>query len=477
MNAPHPSTGLPSAASYDLIVIGGGPAGLGAASIGARAGLSTLVVDENPTPGGQIYRAATTSPLKDQSLLGPEYARGAELVAEARASGAEIVSGATVWSLDRDRLVGISKGGASRLVTGKRVIIATGALERPFPIPGWTLPGVLTVGAGQTVLKSSGLVPQGRVAIAGQGPLIWLYAAQILRAGGALKAILDTSERTNLFAALPHALDFLLSPYALKGLKLMREVKAKVRVIKGVTRLEARGEGKLAELAYEAGGRPGVLALDVLLLHQGVVPHVNLAMAADIKHIWDEVQLCFRPVLDEDGGTSVEGIAIAGDGAGIAGGEAAYERGRLAALAAVRALAPDRLGGLPQRAAVVAALARVTRGRAFLDRLFQPAKAFRVPADETIVCRCEEVSTGDIRQSVNVGATGPNQMKAYRRCGMGPCQGRLCGLTVTEVIADARGKTPAEIGYYRLRAPVKPVSLAEIASIPVDETAVKAVVR
>lgn len=477
MSASAEAAGLPRDARYDLIVIGGGPAGLAAASIGARAGLSTLLLDENPSPGGQVYRAAASTPLTDRGLLGPDYGRGAELIAEARASGAEIVSAATVWSLDRDRLVGVSRLGQSRLVTARRVIIASGALERPFPIPGWTLPGVMTVGAGQTVLKSSGLVPQGRVAIAGQGPLIWLYAAQVLRAGGRIEAILDTSERGNLVAALPHVLDFLRSPYALKGLKLVREVKARVRVIKGVTKLEARGDGQLAELAYTAGGRDGVLPLDLLLLHQGVVPHVNLAMAADIKHVWDETQLCFRPVLDEDGGTSVEGIAIAGDGAGIAGAEAAHERGRLAALAAVKALAPDRLAGLPSRAEVAAVLARVTRGRAFIDRMFQPSKAFRIPADETIVCRCEEVTAGDIRQSVSVGATGPNQMKAYRRCGMGPCQGRLCGLTVTEVIAEARGKTPAEIGYYRLRAPVKPVSLAEIASIPADDEAVRAVVR
>lgn len=469
--------GQPARHAYDVIVIGAGPAGMAAATVAARAGLSTLLLDENPVPGGQVYRAATTSPLADSGILGPEFAHGAKLAAALAESGAEVVQGATVWSLDRDRVVGVSRAGASRLLKAGRVILATGALERPFPIPGWTLPGVMTVGSAQTVLKSSGLVPTGTIALAGQGPLLWLLAAQVLRAGGSIRAILDTTPRSNYLAALPHALGFLASPYAFKGLRLIREVKAKVRVIRGVTKLEARGDGALSEVAFEAGGKVQTLALDGLFLHQGVVPHVNLAMAAGVAHEWDGVQHCFRPVLGAGGTTSVEGILIAGDGAGIAGAEAAFERGRLAAIAAVKALKPDA-AGLPSEEEVEAALARATRGRVFLDRLFQPQKEFRIPADDdTIVCRCEEVTAGQIRQSIAVGATGPNQLKAYRRCGMGPCQGRLCGLTVTELMADERGKTPEEIGYYRLRAPVKPVSLAEIASIPQDDEAVSAVVR
>ena len=470
--------GQPARHAYDVIVIGAGPAGMAAATVAARAGLSTLLLDENPVPGGQVYRAATTSPLAGSGILGPEFAHGAKLAAAVAESGAEVVQGATVWSLDRDRVVGVSRGGASRLLKAGRVILATGALERPFPIPGWTLPGVMTVGAAQTVLKSSGMVPSGNIALAGQGPLLWLLAAQVLRAGGSIRAILDTTPRANYLAALPHALGFLASPYALKGLKLIREVRAKVRVIRGVTKLQARGEGALSEVAFEAEGKTQTLALDGLLLHQGVVPHVNLAMAAGVAHEWDGAQHCFRPVLGAGGATSVDGILIAGDGAGIAGAEAAFERGRLASIAAVKALAPDAVSRLPSETEVEAALARASRGRAFLDRLFQPQKEFRIPADDdTIVCRCEEVTAGQIRQSIAVGATGPNQLKAYRRCGMGPCQGRLCGLTVTELMADERGKTPEEIGYYRLRAPVKPVSLAEIASIPQDDSAVSAVVR
>lgn len=464
------------ASFYDLVVVGAGPAGMAAATLAAQAGLSTLLLDENAAPGGQIYRAATTTPLRDASILGPDHAQGAALVAALRASGAEHRAGATVWSLDRDLTLGVSVGGTARMIAARRVIVATGALERPFPIPGWTLPGVMSVGAAQTLLKASAMIPQGRVALAGTGPLLWLYAAQLKRAGGRLAAILDTTPRANWRNAARHVADFLRSPYAVKGLRLMREARAGTRVISGVGALEAYGEGRLEGLRYVAGGKQGDLALDALLLHQGVVPNVNLAMAAGVAHRWDEAQACFVPILDEAGQTSLPGVLIAGDGAGIGGAEAAALRGRLAARAVVQALKPG--AATPEAAGLAKALAQAMRGRAFLDALFLPSKAFRSPArDDVIVCRCEEVTAGEVREAVAIGATGPNQLKAYRRAGMGPCQGRMCGLTVVELIAEARGLPPQEIGYYRLRPPVKPVTLDEIASIPRDAAAVAAVER
>jgi bacterioferritin-associated ferredoxin len=122
-------------------------------------------------------------------------------------------------------------------------------------------------------------------------------------------------------------------------------------------------------------------------------------------------------------------------------------------------------------------LRRFERGRAFLDLIFRPRPQFRRPRGQTLVCRCEEVRSSQIIDTVALGAPGPNQMKAFLRCGMGPCQGRFCGLTVTELMAQARGVTPEEIGYYRLRPPVKPITLAELAGLPTNDAAVQAVVR
>jgi octopine oxidase subunit A len=469
--------GTPRRDSYDVVVIGAGPAGLAAAATAAEAGLSTLLLDENAGPGGQVWRAITSTPVTERDRLGADYWAGADHVQAMRSSGAEIIERATVWSLDRHLEVGVSVGGVSFFVKARRVILATGALERPFPIPGWTLPGVMTAGAAQTMLKSSGLVPDGRTVIAGQGPLLWLLAAQILRLGGSIDRILDTTERRNYLAALPHAFAFVTSPYFAKGLAMMKEVRAKVPMVSGVSELAAAGDGRLATVTYVAGGRRETIPAELLLLHQGVVPNVNLAMAAGIEHRWDDLQLCWSPVLDRDGSTSVEGIAIAGDGAGIGGAGAAIVRGRIAARAAVEALAPAAAAKLAPMSTFRTSLAQAERGRAFLDTLFRPAPQFRIPSGDTIVCRCEEVSAKDILDAVAIGATGPNQLKAYRRTGMGPCQGRLCGLTVTELMAQARGKTPQEIGYYRLRAPVKPITLAELAAVPKTEADIQAVVR
>ena len=470
-------TTTPKRDAYDVVVIGAGPAGLAASATTAQAGLSTLLLDENAGPGGQVWRAIASTPVTKRDDLGADYWAGTELVQAAQASGAEIIQGATVWSLDRRLEIGVSAGGVSAFVTARRVILATGALERPFPIPGWTLPGVMTAGAAQTMLKSSGLVPDARTVIAGQGPLLWLLAAQILRLGGRIDCILDTTERGNYLAALPYALDFVTSPYFAKGLAMMREVKAKVRVVTGVSELAASGEGQLASVTYVARGHRETIPADLLLLHQGVVPNVNLAMAAGVEHRWDDRQLCWSPLTDTDGNTSIEGIAIAGDGAGIGGAAVAVLRGRIAARAAVESLAPTAIAKLDAENVVRTALAQAERGRSFLDVLFHPAPQFRIPSGNTIVCRCEEVTAQDVLDSVAIGATGPNQLKAYRRTGMGPCQGRLCGLTVTELMAQARGKSPQEIGYSRLRAPVKPITLAELAAGPKTEDDVKAVER
>jgi NADPH-dependent 2,4-dienoyl-CoA reductase/sulfur reductase-like enzyme len=458
------------APSYDLVVIGGGPAGLAAASTAARAGLATVLFDENPGVGGQIYRGITANPVRNRAILGEEYWAGSALASEARASGALIVNGATVWSLDRTLTVGVSIAGQARMLTAKRVIIATGSLERPVPIPGWTLPGVMTAGGAQTLLKAQGLVPTGRTVMAGNGPLLWLLAAQILRAGGKIEAILDTSTRRNWLRAAMFLPDFLLSPYFKKGLALLREVKAKVDVI-AVGTVAAVGTDKLKEVVADSHRIPA----DLLLLHQGVVPNVNLAIAAGVAHRWNNRQLCFVPVLDRDFLSSVPGIAVAGDGAGIAGGTAAAERGRIAAIAAVRALKPDAKIADPQTARQ--RLQREEMGRAFLDELYRPVAALRQPEGDTIVCRCEEVTAQQIRETARMGCEGPNQMKAFLRCGMGPCQGRLCGLTVTELIAEERGTTPEQVGYYRLRPPVKPITLGELASLPISEAERKAVER
>jgi NADPH-dependent 2,4-dienoyl-CoA reductase/sulfur reductase-like enzyme len=470
--------GIMSRDNYDVAVIGAGPAGLAAATVAARAGLITVLVDEQASPGGQIYRAISDTPLVPGKILGNDYWSGRKLVEDFHASGVEYIPNTTVFSITRGREIGISSGGAAQLATARRIIIATGALERPFPVPGWTLPGVMTVGAAQILLKSCGLVPTGRTVLAGCGPLLWLLAWQYLQAGVRVAAILDTTARENFAAAARHLPSFAVSRYFATGLKLIATVRRHVRVVTGVRDLAIAGDGRVEHVRYWRLRGEERLPVDTMLLHHGVVPNVNLAMSVGIEHRFDVTQLAFVPVVDAFGATAVEGIAIAGDGAGIGGAWSAEARGQLAATAAVRALRPASVStALSEERAALARLQRLDRGRRFVDLLYRPAAHFRRPTGDTIVCRCEEVTAREIVETVALGCLGPNQAKSFVRCGMGPCQGRLCGLTVSELIAQARGVEPEEVGYYRLRPPVKPITLKELAGLPKTQAAVNAVVR
>ena len=333
----------------------------------------------------------------------------------------------------------------------------------------------MTAGAGQILLKSSGLVPRADGA-RGMWSAFMATRIPISERWRFVCAILDTTPPGNGAKAFAHAWPFLCSPYIAKGLRLLSQVKRRVRVIHRVTSLSAIGADKLEYVAYRRDdGAETLLPATTLFLHQGVVPNVNLAMAIGIEHSGTRCNCAGIPWSTVGVAPRSPASPIAGDGAGIAGARVAEQRGVLAAIAAVRALAPA--SALPDEGKARALLAKYTRGRTFLDVFYQPGKQFRVPKGDTIVCRCEEVTAQQIVETVALGCPGPNQMKSFLRCGMGPCQGRLCGLTVTEIMAEARGVPPQEIGYYRLRPPVKPITVAELAALPKSEAAVKAVER
>ena len=458
----------------DLAIVGAGPAGLAAATTAAEHGLNAVVFDEQAEPGGQIYRgiesvaAARNAHL---AVLGPDYAAGLELVKRFRASGAEYVPQAAVWQIDAGRNVYYRSRGDVRIINAKQILIATGAMERPLPVPGWTLPGVMTCGAAQTLLKSTGAVPAGRFVLAGSGPLLLLIATQLLRAGVQPAAILET--RPNYRAALPHLPRFIATPgYLRKGLAMLAQLrKAGVPFKRGVRQMRILGDERAREIEYEWRGRRERCAVDLVLLHQGIVPNANLALSLRCEHEWNERQRSFRPRLDAWGNSTVPGVLIAGDSGGIIGAKAAELSGRIAALSA--ACSAGRIG-LDVRDRLARPLRRTLAHhlvvRPFLDAFYRPRQETVAPRDDdTVVCRCEEIRAGEIRRLVTgQGCPGPNQMKSFVRCGMGPCQGRLCGLTVVELIAECRDVSPAEVGYYRIRPPVKPVTVGELAGLDLD---------
>jgi NADPH-dependent 2,4-dienoyl-CoA reductase/sulfur reductase-like enzyme len=452
--------------TVELAIIGAGPAGLAAAALAAELGLETVLIDEQAAPGGQIYRAIER--VEPGTPLGPDYLAGRPLVAALRASHVDYRPGTTLWHADPEGALFLETVGRTETMTARRILLATGALERPVPIPGWTLPGVMTAGAAQILLKSAGLVPEGRVVLAGQGPLLYLVAAQLARAGAAPVALFETAPIENYLAAMrPFGGLGAGRRLLIKGLGLISAIRhAGVPIRRGVRGLGAVGQSRLERIVWQGGE----LAADYLLLHEGVIPNVQASLALQLRHEWDEAQLCWRPSLDAWGQTSLPNVAIAGDGGGISGAGAAALSGRLAALDAAMWLGRIGAAERDRRAAPIRlALDHERASRRFLDRLYRPAPSVMVPAeDEVIACRCEEVSVGQIRRAARLGAQGPNQIKAFTRCGMGPCQGRICGPLVAAITADVLRKPIAEIGTWRPRAPFKPITVGALADLTPD---------
>lgn len=465
--------------NYELLIVGAGPAGLACAASAAESGVDVAVIDEQKQPGGQIYRniGAVSAPLAD--LLGKDYTRGYELLERFQNSGAQAIQDASVWYLDEQLQTGILVDGESYFIDSQQLLLAGGAQERPMPIPGWQLPGVMTAGAGQTLLKSAAMLPEDGVVLAGNGPLLLLLAWQYLNAGVCIQALIDTTPKgifNKALAKLPKA--WAASDYLLKGLQLKAAIKrAGVPVYKHASNLHIHGKTAIESLSFEAPAssknaqQRHHLQTSVLMLHQGVIPNLRLPMAAGCQTCWDELQQCWVAEVNEWGQSSVQQVMIAGDSAHIGGARVAELQGHLCGLQAACALGKLDAAQRDQRARTIQkSLKRHLSIRPFLDQLYPPSPAYLLPGDDTLVCRCEEITAGQIREATRLGCTGPNQVKAFTRSGMGPCQGSQCASTVAALIADEQNMTPQEVGVYRVRPPLKPITLGQLSESQSNET-------
>lgn len=467
-----------SDSGFDCAIIGAGPAGMSAAITMARHGVRPLVLDRAPRGGGQIYRNAAGSSLPDAGLLGPDYTVGADLIRDFEGADVRHEAGADVWHVGDDGRILYSLNGETRQASAREILIAPGAIERPMPIPGWTLPGVMTAGAAQVMLKSDAMVADNAV-FAGSGPLLLLIVTQYLRLGVPIAGVVDTTPRENYLRAAPLLPAALRAPKLLaKGAALLAGLRrAGIPVYRAATDLRVEGDGRAKALYFTSGGQAQRIAAENIFLHHGVIPNANMARALGLEHIWNEEQLAWQVKRDEWGQSTVPHISVAGDGGAIVGADGARHGGHLAVLNMLTRLGRidpatrDRLG-----APSLAEQKRLAGFRRFIDRLYRPARALRVPENsDTLVCRCEEQTVNDLRAGFDEGARDPNALKSRTRCGMGPCQGRQCGPTVSALLSDWRGEPVADVGYFRLRSPQRLLNLEEFSrfrmAVPDQEAA------
>lgn len=455
----------------DVVVVGAGPAGMAAAARLHATGLRVVVLEERASPGGNVHAGALTGPFAASDRLGRDYARGARAARAFAAGGVPVRYGCGISRIDGETVSYLQDGGLRRIAAA-RLIVATGAMERPMPFPGWQLPGVMGAGAFQLLMKQSGVVPAADYVLCGAGPLLLLMAVQLLALGSRPAAIIDTNAARSPFrVAMAHLPAIFRRPGPVAtGLALMARIRrAGIPVVDDVVSLAATGCGAVEALHYgRRDGGSGAVPAGLVLCHEGVIPNTQLTLALGCRHAWDASQHCMVPVTDGNGESSRKGTFVAGDAAGILGAAAAPHSGAIAAARIAQELGrltPDR--ARREIAAARSFLARERAFRAFLDRAYRPGIAVDAPiADATMICRCEEVTAATLRQAVRDGAQGPSQAKAFTRCGMGLCQGRMCGSTVSRIIAEETRLGREDVGSYHVRFPLKPLSLTELAGGP-----------
>ena len=447
----------------DLIVVGGGPAGLAAACAACNCGLEVTLVDEQSTPGGQLFRNIE-SELGQAALDKKEREAGLQLARNFRASGVTFSPETIVWGLDPNR-ISATTAGKSKVFQTQSVIIAPGAMERPVPFPGWTLPGVMGAGGADILLRAGGTLledPQEPIVLAGNGPLLLLLACHLIQRGVKIAAWLDTGYWSKrFFSALPMSVSFLDSAYMGKGLSMaLKIVKARIPFVFGVKNIQAFGNKSLEKINYQVGSTTIEISTRCLLRHEGVIPRTHILNSMGAKHLWDPIQRYWYPKVDEYGETSIDGVYLAGDAGYVHGGDASITKGTLAGIDVARKLGVITRSEAEYRSKEpLRDLRRTKFARGFLRYVFAPnPNIFDVP-DETLVCRCESVTAGQIRQVVAEGNTDVNEVKLYTRCGMGPCQGRMCGPALAEITASALSTSVSEVNSLHIQQPFRPVTL------------------
>jgi NADPH-dependent 2,4-dienoyl-CoA reductase/sulfur reductase-like enzyme len=444
-----------------LVIVGAGPAGIRAAETLVAAGLKPIVIDEGERAGGQIYRRPPQGFTRSaETLYGSEAAKAVTLhrTFDAMAAAGKLAHRprSSVIAIGEGRLHVIDEGG-SRWLGYDRLILATGAMDRIMPVPGWENAGVYGLGAMQIALKAQGAALGRSIVLAGSGPLLTLLAVQLLKAGAQLAAVLDTTPVRRQMRGFS---DLASRPlFALRGLAMRFRLRGLYHAGVRLDRIETDGRGPVAMLWRDAGGEKRRTPCDAVGLGWHLRAETRLADLAGCDFAYDETWRQWLPKTDAMGRASA-GVYLAGDGLRILGADGAEIAGRLAAAACLQDLGLP----VPGTRADKRRLARLGRFARGLARAFPwPGEAAAALPDETVICRCEGVTAGELRRSADFGGGEVNRAKSLGRVGMGRCQGRYCEVAAAEIVAARAGHGDARLaGRLRGQAPVRPAPVAAL---------------
>lgn len=462
-----------------LVVVGAGPAGLAAAIEAARAGLPCTVLDEAGHLGGQIYRPPPPEfRIAKPQLLGRDFERGERLRREFAtvADRVDVISGASVFGLwDSGRDVAWTSGRASITQRTEHLILATGAYERPVPFPGWTLPGVITAGGAQTLVKTLRIRPGRRALVAGTGPLLLVVANQLHKAGVEVAAVLEAGKPSWSPTQLPNIVgEWELMRDAWEYWRGLR--RANIPLLFNHTIFEAHGTEGVTAASYGpvdaidwTPRRDRAVAIDVdhVVVGFGFVPNTQLTESVGCRHEYVHELGGWVPVRNELMETTTPGLFAVGDGAGVAGSGVAVQEGRVAGItAAQQAGVIDRAEADRRRAGPLKRLQSLSGVRRILDQMSRIRPGLSALATpDTLVCRCEEVALREVQAAMAQGARDLQAVKLLTRLGMGQCQGRNCAPSTAMIISRALSCGPASAGRINPRPPVSPVTLGALATM------------